>query len=177
MPLGHTLGRDLGAEAFVSGLLFSLSMIHTFKKFSDLVWSVQIWCFCKGCREFLLFLLKSFLILDLIWSCEQVKEQSVTVTGIEWINLYLNVLFCHRCSFHYFVTDGKLYSYYLVTVGIIIPSYMIVAGIVQGSYTPGKCQGILVIPLVWLDDMYLMPPGLPTDIGLQLGKACCPCSR
>ena len=24
---------------------------------------------------------------------------------------------------------------------------------------------------------YLTSPGLPADIGLQLGKACCPCSR
>ena len=25
--------------------------------------------------------------------------------------------------------------------------------------------------------VYLTSPGRPTDIGLQLGKACCPCSR
>ena len=25
--------------------------------------------------------------------------------------------------------------------------------------------------------VYLMSPGCPTDIDLQLGKACCPCSR
>ena len=31
----------------------------------------------------------------------------------------------------------------------------------------GWCEGVL----------YLMSPGRPTDIGLQLGKACCPCSR
>ena len=31
----------------------------------------------------------------------------------------------------------------------------------------GWCEGV----------MYLMSPGRPTDIGLQLGKACYPCSR
>ena len=31
----------------------------------------------------------------------------------------------------------------------------------------GWCEGV----------MYLVSPGRPTDIGLQLGKACCPCSR
>ena len=25
--------------------------------------------------------------------------------------------------------------------------------------------------------VYLTSPGRPTDIGLQLGKGCCPCSR
>ena len=27
------------------------------------------------------------------------------------------------------------------------------------------------------EDVYLTSPGRPTDIGLQLGKACCPCRR
>ena len=31
----------------------------------------------------------------------------------------------------------------------------------------GWCEGV----------MYLMSPGRPADIGLQLGKACYPCSR
>ena len=31
----------------------------------------------------------------------------------------------------------------------------------------GWCEGV----------MYLATPGRPTDIGLQLGKACYPCSR
>ena len=31
----------------------------------------------------------------------------------------------------------------------------------------GWCEGV----------MYLTSPGRPTDIGLQLGKACYPCSR
>ena len=31
----------------------------------------------------------------------------------------------------------------------------------------GWCEGVV----------YLMSPGRPTDIGLQLGKACYPCSR
>ena len=31
----------------------------------------------------------------------------------------------------------------------------------------GWCKGV----------MYLVSPGCPTDIGLQLGKACYPCSR
>ena len=31
----------------------------------------------------------------------------------------------------------------------------------------GWCEGVV----------YLTSPGRPTDIGLQLGKTCCPCSR
>ena len=36
-----------------------------------------------------------------------------------------------------------------------------------GGGMVGWCQGV----------MYLMSPGRPTDIGLQLSKACYPCSR
>ena len=40
-------------------------------------------------------------------------------------------------------------------------AFLILEGVV------GWCEGVL----------YLMSPGRPTDIGLQLGKACYPCSR
>ena len=35
------------------------------------------------------------------------------------------------------------------------------------SSVVGRCEGV----------MYLMSPGRPADTGLQLGKACYPCSR
>ena len=37
----------------------------------------------------------------------------------------------------------------------------------QFSGMVGWCEGVV----------YLMSPGRPTDIGLQFGKACYPCSR
>ena len=45
----------------------------------------------------------------------------------------------------------------------------------QVSYATGASNYWLGV--VWLDKgvVYLMSPGRPTDIGLQLGKACCPC--
>ena len=47
------------------------------------------------------------------------------------------------------------------------------------SYTKKDCCSFLSWGVVgWCEGvMYLMSPGRPADIGLQLGKACYPCSR
>ena len=46
-------------------------------------------------------------------------------------------------------------------------------GLVAG-YVESFCVGVVG----WCEGvMYLMSPGRPADIGLQLGKACYPCSR
>ena len=51
---------------------------------------------------------------------------------------------------------------------VLIPYYyQIIKAFLDDSGVVGWCEGV----------MYLMSPGRPTDIGLQLGKACYPCSR
>ena len=47
-------------------------------------------------------------------------------------------------------------------------TYVLISGIRsgRGGGVVGRCEGAV----------YLTSPGRPTDIGLQLGKACYPCS-
>ena len=54
-----------------------------------------------------------------------------------------------------------------VTYVWFICAFQLVKFIIILISVDGWCEGVV----------YLMSPGRPTDIGLQLGKACYPCSR
>ena len=55
-------------------------------------------------------------------------------------------------------------------ITLVATTYVVFRGVIQEEYlvteVVGWCEGAV----------YLTSPGRPTDIGLQLGKACYPCS-
>ena len=86
-----------------------------------------------------------------------------------------NLLKTNGCTLQYMIKVVRLFSYnqnfvicpWAIYIYKIVKSLNIFFSETTWPGVVGWCEGV----------MYLMSPGRPADIGLQLGKACYPCSR
>ena len=92
--------------------------------------------------------------------CQMLTYRRMT-DNIRWMPDHLPVRIAHMST----LCSSELQSDPGHTIFIIYKVTQVILFLLLGVV--GWCEGV----------MYLMSPGRPADIGLQLGKACYPCSR